>query len=91
MTVLKLSELPVGIPAQLTGFDPKMDEKTKANLLSMGFLPGTTLSIERIAPFGGSIAIRLRGGLLALRKNLALMILISRPENDTKGSPHVPA
>ncbi len=82
MNSQNLSELPLGIEATLVGFESRLDPQVEATLLSMGFIPGTTVVVEKKAPFGGAFAIRIRGGLLALRKSLARMILVSQTASE---------
>ncbi|MGN0994014.1 MAG: ferrous iron transport protein A [Butyricicoccus sp.] len=48
----------------------------KRRFLDMGITKGVTVSIERIAPFGDPIAIRLRGYRLSLRKEEAAHIAL---------------
>ena len=48
----------------------------KRRFLDMGITKGVTVSIERIAPFGDPIAIRLRGYRLSLRKEEAVHIAL---------------
>jgi len=44
--------------------------------MEMGCLPGTEISLELIAPWGGPIAIEVSGYQLSLRRNEASSILI---------------
>lgn len=48
----------------------------RRRLLEMGVLPGTELRVERIAPLGDPIEIRLRGYALSLRRAEASHILV---------------
>ena len=43
----------------------------KKRLLAMGLVKGTLIKIERVAPLGDPIEIKLRGYLLSLRKEEA--------------------
>jgi Fe2+ transport system protein FeoA len=43
-------------------------------ILDMGVIPGTTVEVERIAPMGDPIWVRLRGYQLSLRKEEAANI-----------------
>lgn len=45
-------------------------------LLEMGCLPGTELEVKHIAPFNGPIYFRMADYHLAIRKDLAEMILL---------------
>jgi len=43
-------------------------------LLDMGFTAGTQIKIASIAPFGGTVLVNMRGGMVALRENAAALI-----------------
>lgn len=45
-------------------------------LMEMGCLPGERVKVEKIAPLGDPISIRVSGYLLSLRKNEAEVILV---------------
>lgn len=48
----------------------------RRRLLEMGVLPGTPFKVERVAPLGDPIEIRVRGYALSLRRNEAAHILV---------------
>jgi DtxR family transcriptional regulator, Mn-dependent transcriptional regulator len=50
-------------------------------LLDLGFVPGTVVEAELPSPSGDPIAYRVRGSLIALRKEQADLICISRNQN----------
>lgn len=85
MTSLKrmLGELNVGMRGTIlhtTGPD-----EIRRRLLEMGLLEGSAIELVHEAPFGGDpIAVRVRGALLALRRNEANFIEISLEEVDGK-------
>ena len=54
----------------------------KKRLLNMGILPGTKIYIERVAPFGDPIEIKLRGFRLSLRKDEAKSIFVEKYETE---------
>jgi len=68
ITHLKLHEKGV-----IKGFT---DDILSVKLMEMGCLPGTEISLELIAPWGGPIAIEVSGYQLSLRRNEASSILI---------------
>ena len=72
----RLSEIPNNVECKIFGFESDLDVHSEQSLLSLGFVPGTLVCVEHRAPLGGALAVRLRGGLLALRTNLASKILI---------------
>lgn len=50
---------------------------TRQRLLDMGLLPRQEIRVERVAPGGAPIWIKLNGSHLALRRGEAEMILVS--------------
>lgn len=52
------------------------DLEMSVKLMEMGCLPGETVEVERFAPLGDPIAIRVAGYQLCLRKNEASIIII---------------
>ena len=69
----KLSEVPVGKFVRINSF-AKNDIFLK--LMEMGCLPGEVVSIEKIAPMGDPISIKVAGYFLSLRLNEAETILV---------------
>jgi Fe2+ transport system protein FeoA len=49
-------------------------------LVDMGFVPGAVLGVERVAPLGDPIDIKLRGYHLSLRKEEAALITVEALE-----------
>ena len=54
------------------------ESKLKNRLMTMGLIPGTRVEILRSAPMGDPIAIRLRSYNLAMRKNDASQIEVTK-------------
>ena len=52
------------------------EPQIKKRLLNMGFLPETPIHIERIAPFGDPIEVKVKGFRLSLRKEEARAIVV---------------
>lgn len=69
-----LSDLKVGEQGKITRVAG--DGAIRRRLLDMGVIPRTTVEIERIAPMGDPIWIRLRGYQLSLRKEEAINIIV---------------
>jgi Fe2+ transport system protein FeoA len=67
--VTRLSELPVGAEAEVTGFDSKFTQIGR--LREMGLLPGTRVKLIRWAPLGDPLEIKVRGYNLSLRRHEA--------------------
>lgn len=51
-------------------------ESLKKRLMSMGIIPGVEVLVERIAPFGDPIEVRVKGYRLSLRREEARSILV---------------
>ena len=49
----------------------------RRRLLDFGFTPGTEVSVNNAAPFGGTILVGLRGYAVALRENAARTIEVT--------------
>ncbi|OQX20908.1 MAG: ferrous iron transport protein A [Candidatus Altiarchaeales archaeon A3] len=69
-----LNELKVGDKAEIVKLKGAGDVKRR--LLDMGVVKGTTIEIERVAPLGDPIEIKVRGYNLSLRKEEASKIIV---------------
>lgn len=47
--------------------------------MDLGILPGTTIEVEMTSPSGDPTAYKVRGALIALRKEQARMIRVENP------------
>ncbi|MGY3053315.1 ferrous iron transport protein A [Pedobacter sp. UYEF25] len=70
---MKLSHLKVGETATIVAFT---DLDMSIKLMEMGCLPGEVVEVERFAPFGDPMAIRIAGYQLCLRKTEADVVII---------------
>ncbi len=50
--------------------------KITRRLLDMGILPGTTISLIKIAPLGGAVEITVRGSNLALSRDISANVFV---------------
>jgi len=66
-------DLKIGQSAKVDAF---ADEAIGRQLLEMGVVPGDTIKIERIAPMGDPIAIRVSDLLLCIRRKEASSIMV---------------
>ena len=73
-TLKKLSQLEIGQSAIIDSFT---DKNMSLKLLEMGCTPGEIVTLDRIAPMGDPIAIKVSGYLLSLRKEEASTVLVS--------------
>ncbi len=70
---------------KLSGLDPRRDGvvreiratgAVRQRLMDMGFLPRTTVRMERVAPTGEPVWVRICGGQVALRRNEADAVVL---------------
>ena len=52
------------------------DDGTSRRMLTLGLTPGTLIRVERVAPMGDPIVIRVRGYSLLVRKSEANQIVV---------------
>ncbi|MGD9375983.1 MAG: FeoA family protein, partial [Anaerolineae bacterium] len=74
-----LSDLEPGEKAVVAGLSPSCRGSERRRFLDLGILPGTAVEAEMISPSGDPTAYRVRGALLALRREQAEYIRITRP------------
>jgi len=74
---LGFCDLKAGDRARISGFR-KGGIAHRQKLLSLGLTPGVEFSIERLAPFGDPVAIRVRNTFLSIRKKEANALLIEK-------------
>lgn len=74
---LSFADLRRGEHAEVVGFDG-MPEHYRNRLLSMGLTPGTEFLVERPAPLGDPVEIRLRGFRMSLRRDEAAALRVRR-------------
>lgn len=67
----KIKDLQVGDCATIAGFSGNCPAGYRRRLLSMGLTRGTKFHINRLAPLGDPVEIRIRGFALSLRKHEA--------------------
>jgi DtxR family Mn-dependent transcriptional regulator len=77
----RLSELKVGEKGEVTLISRASRGSERRRFMDLGVLPGTMIAAELESPGGDPVAYRVRGALLALRRDQAEHILISRVEN----------
>ncbi len=72
----RLSELPVGRCGRVTQVSRAVRAVERRRFLDLGILPGTIVRPELVAPGGDPVAYRIRGALIALRKEQADHIFV---------------
>ncbi len=73
-----LSDLELGERAEVLGFSPACRGPERSRMLDLGLIPGTRVEAELRSPSGDPVAFRLRGSLMALRKEQASLIWVKR-------------
>lgn len=73
----KLQEMALGESGTVAGY-VKGASAYRGKLLAMGLTKGTTFTVQRIAPMGDPVEIRVRGFALSLRKGEASALLVER-------------
>jgi len=66
-----LNKLKNGEKGTIVSFSDKGDVELKRHLLGMGFVKGSKITLEKVAPLGDPIKLRLKGYSICLRKNEA--------------------
>jgi DtxR family Mn-dependent transcriptional regulator len=73
-----LSSLKPGQQAQVKALSPRIRGAERRRMMDLGLLPGTQIESIMVSPGGDPTAYRVRGALIALRKQQADLIDISR-------------
>jgi len=71
----RLIELVPGESARVVDVDG--GRATSRRILAMGLTPGATVRVEKVAPLGDPIEVRVRGYSLVLRKSEASEVTVS--------------
>ena len=76
---MTLDKLPLGQEAVITAVGG--EKALRCHLLDMGLTPRTTVRVEKVAPLGDPIELRIRGYALSLRKEDArnITVEVSKP------------
>ncbi len=75
------ADLKVGEKVQIVGYQAGQ-EAYRRQLMALGLLPGTELSIIRIAPLGCPIQINVRGTRIGLRRKEADLLKLTRVSDE---------
>ena len=76
---LTLAELERGVPAEIVKIGAKGEIKHR--LLEMGVVRGSRVVVERVAPLGDPIEVRIMGYRLSLRHTEAVTITVRKPDS----------
>ncbi len=72
----RLSSLRVGESAQVISLAPALHGPQRRRLVDLGFVPGTHVAAELPSASGDPVAYRVRGALIALRRDQADLIVV---------------
>ena len=78
MNWLAVNDVAPGEEVTLKTYHEGGDLELRRHLLGMGFVKGSKIKVERVAPLGDPIEVVLRGYNLSLRKAEATLILVER-------------
>lgn len=76
----RLSDLKSSERAKVVGISPACRGSQMRRLLDLGLVQGTEVEAELVSPGGDPIAYRVRGALIALRRDQARMIYVTRDQ-----------
>jgi DtxR family Mn-dependent transcriptional regulator len=75
-----LSGLQAGERARMLGLSTACRGAERRRLLDLGFVPGTMIEVDLVSPAGDPTAYRVRGTVIALRREQARLIRIGNRE-----------
>jgi DtxR family Mn-dependent transcriptional regulator len=78
-----LSSLSSGRQARVAGISGACRGPERRRLLDLGFVPGTLVEVDRVSPAGDPTAYRVRGTVIALRREQANLVRITPCESVT--------
>lgn len=70
-SIKSLTELKSGEKGIIVSFNNKGNIRLKRHLLGMGFVKGSEITFEKVAPLGDPIKLKLKGYSICLRKDEA--------------------
>ncbi|MCP4201250.1 MAG: DtxR family transcriptional regulator [bacterium] len=74
----RLSALAIGESGTVIGLSPELRGSARRRILDLGVIPGTVVSTEIRSPSGDPVGYRIRGAVIALRREQADQIRIER-------------
>lgn len=77
-----LSNLKPGEKALILRISPHIRGAERRRLMDLGMLPGTLISAEMVSPSGDPTAYRIRGALIALRREQATRIRVKKVQGE---------
>jgi DtxR family Mn-dependent transcriptional regulator len=80
-----LADVPEGEAAQVIGLSPACQGPQRRRLLDLGVVPGTRIAPELVSTAGDPVAYRIRGALIALRREQAAWIEVQADVTEKVG------
>jgi len=80
---IPLNTLIPGERGQVVSLSPRLRGADRRRMMDLGILPGTTIEVEMTSPSGDPTAYKVRGALIALRKEQAQLIRVENPTQVT--------
>lgn len=77
--VQRLTRLPLGTETKVLALSPACRGAMRRRLMDLGFVPGSSISVDMHSPLGNPSAYIVRGAAIALREDQARYILIQPP------------
>ena len=87
---VRLGELHEGESGEITHLKGE-EASSIRRLISMGFVPGRTVTMEEHAPMGGPLLVRLQDSRVALAKDYADLVLVRAKECRPSGGGAIPS
>lgn len=86
----RLADLVPGEVSQIRGLSPAIRGRERNRLLDLGFVPGSPVELELTSPLASPAAYRVRGSLIALRRQQAEQVFIDpeKPEPAVGSGPN---
>lgn len=78
-----LASLRPGQHGQVVAISPRIRGAERRRMMDLGILPGVTIAAELVSPSGDPTAYRIRGAMIALRREQAQLINIQRKAETT--------
>ena len=73
---IPLNTLNIGEKGRVVALSPRLRGADRRRMMDLGILPGTTIDVEMKSPSGDPTAYKVRGALIALRKEQAKLIQV---------------
>jgi DtxR family Mn-dependent transcriptional regulator len=77
-----LATLKPGEKGRVVALSPRLRGADRRRMMDLGILPGTTINVEMTSPSGDPTAYKIRGALIALRKEQAKLIQVESEIED---------